>query len=172
MASLTWTAGQLVTAAELNLFVPLFALKGSNQSVTNSATLVNDNDIVFTLIANQTYHLVLVGTGLATTKVPGLKTGWTLTGTVNGTIKNLMGPVNPIAAAGSFNTTLSLFSEAVTASAGWGMDTQATTFREELILTSGASGGVVQLQFAQQAATAATTTTLSAGTFAICRVVA
>lgn len=174
--SLSFTAGQLITANELNLLVPLFARKASDQSVTNSATLVNDNDITFSLVANQTYMIELHGIGVSTTSnAPGIIIQWTLGGTLTGLGRNSIGPSGP-AINTLANKTTARF-EASTTGGGsgtfYGVDlTNLTSFYDIIVVSSGASGGTVTLQWAQAVATTSTTTTLKTGTFAVARVVA
>jgi len=48
-------AGQRITAALLNSMQPQTVIKPSDQSVTSSTTLVNDNDLVAAVVASATY---------------------------------------------------------------------------------------------------------------------
>lgn len=152
--ALTFTAGQLVTANELNLLVPVFVQKPSAQVVTNSIALVNDNDIVMTLLANQTVQvdLNLQYTGSSTTAM-GLRLAWATTGTLTLLARFVMGPsdlatVNPPDALTSVQMRpLAAFNT----NNLYGTGTAANTYycRENLTLTTGVSGGVLTLQFAQ-----------------------
>jgi hypothetical protein len=52
--------GQVLFASDVNSwFVPLAAVKGSNQSVTNSTVLVNDSALVVSVAASATYWFQL-----------------------------------------------------------------------------------------------------------------
>ena len=54
----TWTVGQVLAAADVNSwFVPLVAVKGSDQSVTSSTTLVGDTALFVPLAASCTYEV-------------------------------------------------------------------------------------------------------------------
>ena len=60
MALPVWTAGQVLTAADVNKwFVPQLVVKGSDQSVTSSTTLVSDTALVLPLAANTLYNFDL-----------------------------------------------------------------------------------------------------------------
>lgn len=69
MAVPTWTSGQVLTASDVNTwFVPLAAVKPSDESVTSSTTLQNDDDLFMTVGANSTYLVfaMLYATGAST----------------------------------------------------------------------------------------------------------
>ena len=52
----TWTSGEVLTASDVNAwFVPLNAVKGTDETVTSSTALQNDNDLVLAVPANVTY---------------------------------------------------------------------------------------------------------------------
>jgi hypothetical protein len=53
----TFAAGQKLTAALLNAAIPSVAYKASDQSVTNSTTVVNDNDLSFSVVSGATYNI-------------------------------------------------------------------------------------------------------------------
>jgi hypothetical protein len=48
-------AGSRITAAAVQSVAPLSAVKGADQSVTSSTTLVNDSALVLPVVANATY---------------------------------------------------------------------------------------------------------------------
>lgn len=170
MSALSFTAGQALTAAQLNLLVPLYVIKGSNQVVTNSAVLVNDNDIVFSLLPNQSYHVALHLLLSATTKVPNGKYNLAVTGTVAsvGAAMHVVAPTSPMPAGGAALYTVE---SGASNAANFGVDTAPVCVKLDGIFSGGASGGTVTLQFAQQTATVATSTTMLAGSFGVARVV-
>jgi hypothetical protein len=174
--AIAFTAGQLVTANQMNLLAPLLAVKSSPRTVTASAVLVNDNDIVFTLVANQTVEVdaKFLYQSNTTTDV-GLRPAWSTTGTLTMLARTALGAndsavVTPDAMTmqsrplGAF-TTNNLVSTASVANT-------AAMYRETLLLTTGASGGTLQFQWAEFTGTAATSVTMNAGTFAVARYVA
>ena len=58
MSPPTWVPGQVLASADVNSwFVPLVALKTSNQSVTSSTTPVNDTQLFLALPINTTYYI-------------------------------------------------------------------------------------------------------------------
>lgn len=101
MAIPTWTVGEVLTAADVNdWFVPVAAVKGSDQPVTSSTTLVNDTALYVPVANPATYDVVLkliyegaaVGTGdLKFTLVApsGASLDWTATySDTAGTVKS------------------------------------------------------------------------------------
>lgn len=58
----TWSAGDVLTASDLNKFGEniLGAYKTTNQGVTSSTALVNDNDLQVAVVANAVYRYELV----------------------------------------------------------------------------------------------------------------
>jgi hypothetical protein len=55
----TWSAGQVLTASDVNnYFVPLPVIKTSDQSVTSSTTLINDNALVVTPAVSTSYLFI------------------------------------------------------------------------------------------------------------------
>jgi hypothetical protein len=61
MALPVWVVGQVLTAADVNKwFVPILVVKGSDQSVTSSTTLVNDTALVVPVAANTLYIFDMV----------------------------------------------------------------------------------------------------------------
>lgn len=62
MAVPVYTTGQVLAASDCNLwFVPLVAIKASDQSVTSSTVLVNDTALLLPLAANASYEVWLEG---------------------------------------------------------------------------------------------------------------
>lgn len=175
--TISFTAGQLLTAAEMTMLCPTYVVKASNQSVTNSATLVNDTDLVFTLLPNQTYEVDLWGeyAGSGTTNA-GLRAAWTSTGTVGFVSRFCQGPGDAAGAAvpdsvlmqtrpmGAL-TTNNLYTSGIVAAATF-------VFHEKLIVTGGVSGGTLQFQFAQFTATAGQSMTMGGTSYAVARMVA
>lgn len=168
--AISFSAGQLLTAAQLNLLCPQEVVKAANQGVTNSATLVSDADLVVTLAPNQTYHVAYHLLFSATTKVPNGKYNLALTGTVASlsSAAHVVAPTNPMPAGGAALYTIE---SGASNAASFGVDTAPVCVKLDALFIGGASGGTITFQFAQNAATAATTTTLLAGSFVIARVV-
>lgn len=165
----TWVAGEVVTAALLNTYVrdPLnyflnlwpFALKTSDESVNNSTTLQNDDQLALTFPDANT------------------KWGFELYAILNsGTTPDWKGAFTVPSGA-----TMS-FSGHITSSGGTGSDlngpyTQASTLalatqgadqilRLQGLIQIGATTGVVQLQWAQNTANASNTTVKTNSYFA------
>lgn len=71
-------AGSRLTAAMAQDVAPLSAYKSTNQSVTSSATLVNDGALAVELQANAVYSFVLVLGYNGASGAGNLKLGWSL----------------------------------------------------------------------------------------------
>lgn len=174
--TIAFNAGQVLTASELNLLAPILKQKATNQVVTASTTLVNDADIVFTFVANQTVHVMcsMLYQSNTTTAV-NLRPAWLLTGTgAVGVVRMVLGP-NDAAASTPDSMLMQSRSFTFATNGDYATATVANTnlvAREELILTTGSAGCTLQLQWAQFTGTAATSTTMLAGTYAIARYVA
>jgi hypothetical protein len=57
MALPTWSSGEVLSAADVNsYFVPLAAIKTSDESVTSSTTIQNDDELVLTPEVSSSYY--------------------------------------------------------------------------------------------------------------------
>lgn len=169
---ISYLAGQLVPAASLNVLAPIYAVKASDQSVTNSATLVNDNDISFSFLPNQTIHVQAYLLMQASSAAPGMRNAWSSSGLTSST-RVVLGPPD---AGSPAPDNMQVQSRAFSLATNnlYAMSTINSTYVavENLIVTTGLAAATLQLQFAEFTATASTTVTLKAGTFAIARYVA
>ena len=79
MAVPVFTVGQVLTAALVNSWLaPVAAVKTSNESVTSSTALQNDNELVVPVAASATYHLsAYLHYEGGTLGASDLKFGWT-----------------------------------------------------------------------------------------------
>lgn len=53
----TWVAGEDITADKLNSMLPMFARKTADETVNNTTTVQNDNELLFSVEANAIYAL-------------------------------------------------------------------------------------------------------------------
>ena len=174
--TIAFTAGQVLTANQLNLLSPTFILKNSTQTVTNSATPVNDNDFVFTLLANQSAQVLLyIQASQSGTGSPGIRVSWTTTGTAGFASRCTIGPCNSVANVTS-PSQMQMQSQPLASTTqnvyALGTNTQGPfLIFETLLVGGGASGGTIQMQWAQGGATASTSTTVNQGSYAVLRYV-
>lgn len=147
----TWTPGEVLTAADVNTwFVPLAAVKTADQSVTNSSTLVADNDLHLPVAANATYAMNIYVLYVAGT-TPDLKWGWTApAGSVlEYSIAGCWNSMNFIEQSPYDLATSPVFDGGGAVLCNWaGMGT----------LKTGASAGTLQAKFAQNTSNATATT--------------
>lgn len=159
-------AGEDLTATTLQALIselrPVFVRKSADETVNNSSTLQNDDELLAAVVANATYHFKLrfaVNSGTT----PDFKVGFTyptsttltydiVEGETPGTAANVMsGPYTQADAAVAFSTT--------------GSDQPC--WIEGLIVVS-STPGTFQVQWAQFAATASNTI-VRAGSYLILR---
>lgn len=174
--AITFTAGQLITAAELNLLTPLFATKATNTANASAvAVQIPDPDLILTVVPNQTVHLTAHLLFQCTSATLQVRSAWNITGTLTQLMRLAQGP-SDVAATGpsdAMTTWQSRPLAAFTTGQVYGTGTANSSYyaREELTFTTGASGGTIQWMFGTNAAGASTATSM-AGAFVIARYVA
>lgn len=163
--SLAWAAGEVLTAAKMNARQPLYVDKSAGaQSVTSSTVVVDDTALQLTLLPNRVYEVRCV---LSVTGGAGdLKTAWSLGGDLVMSAKRAAyGPgtattdvTAEAAAATTVGVNRSSSAHANTAGVLFGLDgTNATAAVEEFEITTGATGGLLKLMWAQRASNAVST---------------
>lgn len=144
-----WTTGEKFTAAKLNSFKT--AYKAIDQTVTNSTTLVNDDDLLFSIGANETwgfvFHMLCSGTTgghirFSLTFPSGAVTPWGIDGLTTGGAASFIGFDAPVSGS-------SLFGRQGTGAS----NTLSYTIRGTCF--NSITAGSVRLQFAQGTAVAA-----------------
>lgn len=148
-------AGQRLTAGEENNALGIYAYKGSDQSVTSSTTLVNDNALAVALTANTTYkvELLLFYTG-GTAGSSDIKWDFTVpSGAVLSPVREL-----------GLTTGLAVQYLTVPAGGAFGSNGTGNKMAAEIACTIAVSStpGLLQFQFAQNTSSA-TATTVKAG---------
>lgn len=150
---MAFTAGQKLRASDLNILARL-AFKTSAQTVNNSTTLINDSQLFMSVAANTNYAFTSRFV-FSSNSTANIKFGFTF----------------PVGAVGSYTlygiaaggSTLAAFHQTETSvSALAGAAGTACTMTGSW--TIGANAGVIQLQWAQNTATAVNTQVL-AGSF-------
>lgn len=143
-------AGQRITAALLNSIQPLAATRSSTQQVTSSVTLINDDTLFLSLVANATYAvgMLLFYSG---NNVPGdLNFKFTVPSGATGTAQIIRVNASGTFVGGSSNN----FTNATNAAAAGAGNIQALSFSGTLVTSS---AGVLQLQWAQNTSSATKT---------------
>jgi hypothetical protein len=160
----TWRAGQKVTSTALAGQGQTIVVASSDQGVTNSATFVDDTALTATLEANAIYLIEFGISFVITNATPDVKTEWGVPAGATG-LKFTRGPTDT---AGSW-----------TSETDTRIRTDANTFGIDIPYqgSSGAfavtevgsvattSSGTLVFRFAQNTATAATTTTRQSGSY-------
>jgi hypothetical protein len=147
-----FTAGQRITAAQLNAFcAPVEVIKAADQSVTSSTVLVNDTALVLPVVASATYdfscYLDYEG---GTLGASDLKFQWTVP---SGTLRFWMGFVNT---AGT-NSAGQTFTDTSVVGIGTNGAASLRGAQMEGSLVVGSTGGSLQLQWAQNMSSATAT---------------
>lgn len=153
-------AGKRITTALLNAMIPVTVYKSADQTVNNSATLVDAADLSFTADANATYRIRLWASYSSNT-TPDIKFNWTIPSGAS-MQRYTLGP--PVGTTDTTTTTVTMRRRSSTdAPQGGDGNTNFTTYNEEVILRTTNSGDV-KLRFAQNTANASDTI-LRADTF-------
>lgn len=83
MGALTWSVGQKLTAARLNLRIPIAALKTADTAITSDTSNNADAELVLTLKAGVTYDLIGTLLVVAASATPDIKYDWAWTNTAS-----------------------------------------------------------------------------------------
>lgn len=178
----SFVAGNVLTAAGLNNLSPVYVLKQAAETVTNSAVLQNDDELLVVLAASKVYKITLnlvFGTSVNTSDI---KLAWTISGTLSHVgSRTCRGPSisttdqgASAAAAITVGVLRSSGGHGLGTAVSYGNDGAANTsaVEEAFVISGGASGGTLTLQWAQNTAAAATTATVVAGSYLIAEVIA
>lgn len=155
-----FTAGQKLTAAQLNALVPATVLKTADEPITSSTTLQNDNELILPLPANASYTLdtILFYTGIS---AGSLKIAFTFPAGCTmhyAPIGYVMGGAFTIDLGGQLSITSGVTSTSI--SGGGGVPT--VSLRGTIL--NGSTAGNLTLQWAQNASNA-TPTVVKAGSW-------
>lgn len=151
--------------ANLTERTDLYIAKSLDESVTSSTALQNDDVLALAVVANATYHGMLVAATVGGNAAGDIKFGWTFP--TGATLHfPAVGPHNGIAsgsqADGEWIGRLSATSGTTTVPHG--ASTDVLTSIIYLHLFTGANAGTLQLQWAQQSSSG-TASTLKAGSY-------
>lgn len=158
----SFVAGNILTAAQMNQIGPLFVIKQVTETVNNSTTLQNDDELALTFnTTGITYDVELrlwVGVGGTTSDI---KTAWARTGTLTALANRcVLGP--QIATADASATLANMQAGfALTSSVPYGCDGTHNEFVMEKFIIRVDVVGTLTLQWAQNAAVAVNTTVVS-----------
>lgn len=182
MGTFSFASGAVLTAAQLNALAPTYVLKQATETVTNSAALQNDDELLVALSAGKTYLIkvsLIVGTSVATSD---FKCAYTTSGTLSHVgSRSCHGPsisTTDQGASAAAATTVGVVRHSgghgLGTAVSYGNDGAANTsaIDEEFVISGGASGGTLTLQWAQNTAAGATTASVIAGSYMIAQVIA
>lgn len=161
----TFVAGNVLTAAQLNGIQPYAVRAASSQSVTSSTTLVDDNELQVTLPAGR--FLVRLFATFTGATAGDVKTAWSAGGTISGgSVKWVHGPATTTTS--NADTTVRHSAHGLSTAISYGVDgSGASAIIEELFVDAGASGGLLKLQWAQNASSGTATVRAANSTMVI-----
>jgi hypothetical protein len=180
--AISFSAGQVLTANALNVLAPIYVPKSANQTMTSSTTLTNDAALFVALPANQVYEvrlkLLAAYASAVTSGTPlGIQANWSLTSTGALVARTVLGPSDTTAGVTGPDEyqvqgrAIGLTNNSFYQMIGTSSATNAFVISEELVITSGASGTTLQLQWAQDSSSTNTLSVL-AGSYLIARAIA
>jgi hypothetical protein len=148
-------AGSRLTAAMAQGIAPLSAYKSSNQSVTSSATLVNDGALAIELQANAVYSFLLILGYNGASGAGNLKFGWSLPSLSTMGYSLYGNSTSGSATDGPWETASSV---PALGTSGTGTSLGAVA---QGTVSTGSTAGPMQLQWAQNTSNATATTVLA-----------
>jgi hypothetical protein len=148
-----WAAGQRVLASTLAAMLPDVIIKPSDEPVTSSTTLQNDDHLLFSVAANATYILdaYLITSG-ATAATGDLKIDWTVPAgtTMRYTSSGVVASSPAVQYEATVNTPGASRTIGTNGSADMGVPLRA-------VIVTSATAGTVQLRWAQNTSNATPT---------------
>lgn len=152
--SFPWSAGELVTAAKLNLHNDKYVIKSALQNVISSTVLVNDTDLFVDLDAGRTYEVEL-NIGCSGDPTADIKVAYTTTGTITlAAFRTCFGPA--LATTNIADTTFRTGQAALATAVPYGV-TASVGKAWETFIVSCTVAGRLQMQWAQNASVAVNT---------------
>lgn len=147
---MTFTAGQILTAQELNDALPIApAVKSADETVTGSTTLQNDDHLSLTVSANAVYVIELEG--MQSSSAAGdIKVVFSVPAGTTGVLFGL-------------DATLPFAGTSLTGTLVFGGTAAAAYFRVAGRVVTAGTAGTIRVQFAQNAASGSSS--LLTGTF-------
>lgn len=167
MVMKTFVAGEVLTAADVNEYLvnSRYIRKASDESVTSSVTLQDDNELVISLDASETYELLLVATFVGAT-AGDFK--WQVTGPAGATLCTASNGIQT-AGTGSGDDLTEGYNQALPITQTYGaLPAQKSALYIHGLLVVAGTAGNLTLQWAQ-GTSSATPTTVHAGSFVILR---
>lgn len=141
--------------------------KASNESVTSSTTVQNDNDIVFSLQSNSVYEIELQASASSASNTPDIKLTWAVTGGVSQLTARTCAGVS-IDTTDHTAATLRFSRHDLSTSVPYGVSSSGSCLITEKFLVQTTTAGTLTLKWAQYVSDG-TAVTLSTSTFALCK---
>lgn len=149
----TQLAGEVILAEDI--VVPGFVLKGTNEAVTSSVTLQNDDELFTTLtVGRWRVELVAHCTGI---DAGDINIGWTFGGTAT-TQRVCYGPA--ISSSNAADGTMQASARALGTAVSYTTATNTSAVKEDLFLDVSVAG-VLQMQWCQRVSNASATNVTS-----------
>lgn len=150
---------------DIDKWKSVYVLKGSDQSVTSSITLISDSALVVTLAANRTYVVEAV-LGVTGATAGDVRTAWLVSGTVVAVgSRTAIGPEVAESTIGYVVASRASLTTALIFATGLPLETGIV---DRFVVSGGASGGTLTLRFAQ-GTSSVTSTVMKANSFVVAR---
>lgn len=153
--AITWAAGQRITAAGLNAFVPMYYAQSADQTL-NTATLTNHNLFASIPIGAGEIWVCELVCDVAGVAASDIKTSWSASSTVTTTRRHSTAMATTNTADPNVATVLSIQARATSSATSYGVVPEngavRGTLQEKFVASGGVSGGTLTLQWACVAA--------------------
>ncbi len=160
-------AGEDILASDINEAIPTYIVKAGSETVNNSATLQNDNDLVVALpVGVFRIEAVIHYTSSGTTA--DFSAAWTTTGTMTSLGRSILGPGQGMTVLTDMNVRFQGLAIGTGSDVG-GNGTSSNVYMEDMLLEVTVAG-TLQFQWAQRVATAVDTILTSASRMFITKV--
>lgn len=163
-------SGQTITAALLTSMIPDVVVKAANETVTSSTTFQDDNDLFVSVSANATYEVKLFLLHDSDATAAGdIKIQWTAPAASTMTWGSQGANVSTTSSSAVTETNMQ--SRTISENAGYGGgDSTGTVAFIQGVLTTSATAGTLQLQWAQNTSNAVASTVRAGSTLSVRRI--
>ncbi len=156
--AINFVAGQEVTADDLNALAPLYINKSSDESVTNSVVMQNDNDFVLSFGAGQTWIVELYVEFQSVSATPDVQMDWLVSGGLTIPSRHFLGvPAGETDVSASTAVALQVRDDTSDVSAAVVTSTTSRASIREVLKMTTTTAGTATFRWAQNTANASAT---------------
>jgi len=154
--SYSFVAGNVLTAAQMNLLAPVYVIKQADQTVSASTTLVNDSELALSFSTTGVTYYVETRLGFTAPTAGDIKVAYARTGTLTQmAVRSVLGPT--LGTTDNSNTAVVMqHGYALASAVSYGGDGTHTGYLEEKFFIRVDVAGILTVQWAQAAASGST----------------